>query len=119
MYGKVIAKIKELDETVSSIEVDVDINNGSPEEVCNLCHSVADATNATKFPEVAGMLALSILTNQPCSQLLEELGAHDMLILSKELHEETNELVQEIIARNKRKKHKESLRERLDKLFSK
>ena len=119
MYGKVIAEIKEIDADVSSIEVDVSINNGSPEEVCNLCHSVADSLNVTKFPEVAGMLALSIMTNKPCSLLLEELGEIDMLILSKELHEETNELVQEIIARNKRKKHKESLRERLDKLFSK
>lgn len=117
MYGKIKINVREIDNEASVVEVHTDIENGSAEEVMNIVHGLADAFHLLDNPEYAGTLALCILANKPVYQLADELSPERLVIMSKALHETTNEVVEEIARRNKERKSDSLLKRMVDKLF--
>ena len=117
MYGKIKINVREIDNEASAVEIDTELENGSPEEVMNIVHGLSDAFHLLENPEYAGLLALSILTNKPSYQLVDELSPARLLIMGKALYETTNEVVDEIALRNKERKNDNFLKLMVDKLF--
>lgn len=117
MYGKIKINVREIDNEASAVEINTDLDNGSPEEVIHVVHGLSDAFHLLENPEYAGTLALCILTNKPAYQLADELGPERLLIMSKALYETANEVVDEIALRNKERKNDSFLKRMVDKLF--
>ena len=117
MYGKIKINVKEIDNEASKVEIHTELDNGSPEEVINIVHGLADAFHLLNNPEYAGTLAICILANKPVYQLADELSLERLLIMSNALHETVNEVVDEIARRNKERKNDGWLKRMVDKLF--
>lgn len=117
MYGKIRINVKEVDDEASVVEIHTELDNGSPEEFINIVHGLSDAFNLLNKPEVAGVLAMSILTNKQACQLADELSPERLVIMGEALHETTNEVVDEIARRNKERKNDSFLKRMVDKLF--
>ena len=117
MNGKIRINVREIDDEASVVEVHTDIKDGSAEEVMNIVHGLADAFHFLGKPELAGVLALSILTNKQAYQLADELSPERLVIMGKALYETTNDVVEEIAKRNKERKNDSLLKRMVDKLF--
>lgn len=117
MYGKVRIDVSELDNEASAVEVHTDIHDSSPEEAINIVHGLSDALHLLENPEYAGVLALCILANKPAYQLADEISPERLVVLGEALHASTNEVVEEIIVRNSKRKNGGWLKRMVDKLF--
>jgi len=117
MYGEVVIKVKELNEEESAVSIRTNLDNGSPEEVINIVHGLADSFQLLSDAQYAGVTAMCILTGKSAYQLQDELTGELLVALGEALHEVTNEAVDEFNERKKRKNNKRTLRSVFDKLF--
>lgn len=117
MYGKIRINVKEIEDEASAVEIHTQLDDGSPEEVMNIVHGLSDALHLLEKPEYAGVLALCILTNKPVYQLVNEISPERFVILGEALHKSVNEVVEEIIVRNSKRKSDSLIKRMVDKLF--